>query len=381
MNIGIATDTFQPRINGVVHSINIFTKELRRSGHRVIIFAPAFPQHIEEEEDVWRFPSHYSANTPGDRLTNPFRIGSLKHFRKLPDLKLDIMHTHTPFSLGIAMLAWARQKKIPTVHTYHTLFEMYVPHYAKAIPERIGRYLVHRGSRTFCNQHKQVVVPSRAMEKVLYTYGVKVPVEVVPTGVDLLPFKKQDPERMRRELGFGKKDPMLLSMGRISGEKNITFLFKVMEKLRVIQPRARLVLAGEGPGMKKLQKECQQRGLQDKVLFVGYVRGQDWVDLFAGADLHLLASLTETQGLVLTEAMAAGTPCVTVGAMGVRDIMTSGGGIMVSPKEQEFADAVHALLKNKTLLKEKQVEAKKIATKNSAQQRAKQIVKVYQKLI
>lgn len=350
-------------------------------GHRVIIFAPAFPQYQAEAEDVWRFPSHYSANNPEDRLTNPFRIGSLKHFRKLPELKLDIMHTHTPYPLGIAMLAWARRKKIPTVHTYHTLFEMYVPHYAKAIPERIGRYLVQRGSRTFCNQHKQVVVPSRAMEKVLRTYGVHVPIEVVPTGVNLAPFKKQDPQRMRKELGFGNKDPMLLSMGRIAGEKNIPFLFRVMEKLQATQPRARLVLAGEGPGIKAIQKECQQRGLQDKVLFVGYVKGQDWVDLFAGADLHLLASQTETQGLVLTEAMAAGTPCVTVGAMGTRDVMSEGGGIMVPPKEDQFAEAVSKLLQNRKLLREKQEEALKIAGKNSALRRAKQLISVYQKML
>jgi len=381
MNIGIVTDTYQPRINGVVHSILTFTRELRRMGHRVIIFAPAFPGYQQNEEDIWRFPSHYTANNPEDRLSNPFRKESRRLFRQLPELQLDIVHTHTPFSLGIAMLAWARKQKLPTVHTYHTLFETYVHHYVKMIPESIGRFLVHRGSRTFCNQHDQVITPSRVMAKVLRKYGITTPIKVIPTGIDLSVFKRKDGRRMRDKLGFFEKDPLLLTMGRVSGEKNIPFLFSVMENLREKHPRARLVVAGEGPGLKAAKAECMRRKLQDRVLFIGYVKGQDWVDLFAAADLHLLASVTETQGLVLTEAMAAGTPCVAVGAMGVREVMTNGGGLVVPLKVEAFARAVSRLLQNKKLYREKKEEAKRAASKNSALLRTQQLLEVYQKVI
>lgn len=381
MNIGIATDTYLPRINGVVRSILTFAGEFRRLGHRVFIFAPAFREFREPEEDVWRFPSSVARNNPEDRLVNLFRPKSLQLFRRLGGLKLDVLHTHTPFTLGIATLAWARRKKIPTVHTYHTLFETYVEHYAKSMPKRMGRFIVHRASRTFCNRHQVVVAPSRAMAKVLRTYGVKVPIKVIPTGVDLAEFSGLDSQRMRKKLGLARQDKLLLTMGRVAGEKNISFLFDVMERLGSRQPRARLIIAGEGPGMKTLQQECARRKLGHRVAFIGYVKGRDRVDLFAAADLHISASLTETQGLVLSEAMAAGTPCVAVAAMGVRDVLARGGGILVPPRSEAFTNAVDRLLRDKALYLQKAREAKAQASFWSAAGKAHELISVYRELV
>jgi glycosyltransferase involved in cell wall biosynthesis len=267
------------------------------------------------------------------------------------------------------------------VHTYHTLFETYVHHYVKSIPENLGRYLVHQGSRTFCNRHDHVITPSRAMAKVLRHYGVKVPISIIPTGINLVPFKKARGAHMRHQLGFSLRTPLLLNMGRVSGEKNIPFLLDVMEELRATPSKAKLVIAGEGPGLKSLKAECGRRNLNDRVLFVGYVTGQDWLDLLAAADLLLLASLTETQGLVLTEAMAAGTPCVAVGAMGVRDVMAQGGGIAVPPRVGAFTQAVIRLLADKKLYQIKKAEARRVARWNSVERRTRELLAVYQTVI
>jgi 1,2-diacylglycerol 3-alpha-glucosyltransferase len=382
MHIGIVTDTFLPRVNGVMKSIMTFTEQFRASGHQVTIFAPWFPEiQKEQEEGVWRFPSLYLFFNPEDRLPNPYASESRKKMRQVADLKLDIIHTQTPFALGFMFAKHAKKIGVPTVHTYHTLFEAYMPHYFPIFPRMTDKPLVAWYSRRFCHLHDQIIVPSTSIQEVLEGYKVKTPVRVLPTGTNVEPFANVDGERMRKQLGFSAEDKMLLCMGRVAREKNIPFLFDVLEKIQPDQPTARLVIAGQGPALAGVKAECKKRKLTDKVVFVGLLNRRDWADLYAAADLQLLASVTETQGLVLTEAMAAGTPCVAVGAMGVRDVMAGGGGLAVSLNVTEFTQAVNRLLTDKTLYQEKLKEAAVQAQEWSAENKAQQMIETYEAVI
>lgn len=379
MHIGIVTDTYLPRVNGVVQSIRTFTQQFRKRGHKVTIMAPAFPEIKEPEQDIWRFPSRYLFFNPEDRLPKPNDPVSRKMLLQIPDLKLDIIHTQTPFALGIAVAKLARKLKIPSVHTYHTLFEAYMPLYFPYIPAFMGKWFARSFSRKFCNWHTQVVVPSTAIAQVLKEYGVKSPIAIIPTGTDLTPFQKVDGERMRKKMGFGPDQPLLLTMGRVAHEKNIPFLFDVLERLK--NKQAKLVIAGQGPALEDVKAISRQRKLGDRVMFVGLLSKEDWADLYAAADLHLLASVTETQGLVLTEAMAAGTPCVAVAAMGVKDVMAGGGGLAVPLDVAQFTDAVDRMLSDKKFYKEKKDECKTQAKLWSAEAKAEQMLANYQQLI
>jgi len=381
MHIGVVTDTFLPRVNGVMKSIMTFTEQFRKLGHKVTIFAPQFPGTRETEEGVWRFPSIYLFFNPEDRLPNPYVADSRRKLKMLPELKLDIIHTQTPFSLGFMMAYQARKLGIPLIHTYHTLFEAYMRYYFLFLPRFFDKAIVGWYSRKFCDLHDQVVVPSSAIAAVLKEYGVKPPIKIIPTGIDIEPLKNADGARMRKKLGFAEDDKLLLNMGRVAGEKNIPFLFAVLEKLKQKQPRARLVIAGQGPALARVKTECKQRKLDNKVIFIGLLNRRDWADLYAAADVQLLASVTETQGLVLTEAMAAGTPCVAIAAMGVRDVMAGGGGLAVSLNVDEFANAVNRLLSDKKLYQEKLQEAKQQAKAWSAENKAKEMIENYQTVI
>jgi glycosyltransferase involved in cell wall biosynthesis len=186
---------------------------------------------------------------------------------------------------------------------------------------------------------------------------------------------------MRRQLGFTDEDVLLLTMGRVAREKNLPFLFDVLIKLTPKYPRARLVISGQGPALAEIQEESKRRGLAGRVIFLGYMNRRDWADLYAAADLHLLASVTETQGLVLTEAMAAGTPCVAVAAMGVRDVMAGGGGLAVSLNVEEFTAAVDRLLSDSQLYAAKVEEAKQQAQAWSIESKSEQLLKNYENLI
>jgi 1,2-diacylglycerol 3-alpha-glucosyltransferase len=381
MNIGLVTDTYLPRVNGVARSVQSFAQQFREQGHRVFIFAPEFPDFKDLEPDVVRFPSRFLSFDPEDRLADMKHPGSQALVARLPEYHLDLIHNQTPFSLGMASVKWARRLQIPVVHTYHTLFEAYVHNYIKWIPDFAGHWAAAWFSRWYCNKHDLIIAPSSPMAEALKGYGVKAPIGINPTGIDLAPFKNVNGERMRQKLGFAADDVMLLAMGRVAKEKNLPFLLDVLERLIPLQPKARLVIAGQGPALEAITAEVARRKLEAKVVFIGYLNRQDWADLYAAAELHLLASVTETQGMVLTEAMAAGTPCVAVGAMGVKDVMADGGGLMVGLDLNEYTQAVQRLLTDKKLYAEKLEEAKRQAQNWSIQAKAKELLAKYQKLI
>jgi 1,2-diacylglycerol 3-alpha-glucosyltransferase len=380
MNIGIATDTFLPRVNGVMKSIMTFAEEFRNLGHRVTIFAPSFPEIKKtdvQEEDVWRFPSIYLFFNPEDRLPNPWAREARRKLQAIAQLKLDIIHTQTPFTLGFMLARRARKLNIPLVHTYHTLFEAYMPHYFPILPRFMDKPLVAWYSRRFCNLHDQIIVPSMAVKQILERYHIKRPIRILPTGTDIRPFKNVDGQRMRKKLEFEPQEKLLLCMGRVAKEKNIPFLFDVLQKLESRQPRARLVVAGQGPALTSVKAECCRRKLDKKVTFIGLLNRRDWADLYAAADLQVLASVTETQGLVLTEAMAADTPCVAIAAMGVCDVLAGGGGVAVPQDVSAFADAVDHLLTDNNLYQKKLQEARRQTQEWSAEHKAKQMIENY----
>jgi len=357
MNIGIVTDTYRPRVNGVVTSVDTFAREYEKMGHKVTIFAPAFPG-APEEPNVVRFPSMYLFFDPEDRLPNPWSPKTWKIEKTLAQYNLDILHTQTPFTLGYRAFRWAKKLGIPVVHTYHTLFTAYIHLYIKFIPKSWAVKLAIWISKNYCNQCDLIITPSGPMKDAVLTYGVTTPVEINPTGIKIGKFAKFDAAAFRTKFGVKPDEKMLLFMGRVAHEKNIDFLFRVLKNLLPEFPNTRLVVAGEGPAKAGLIELHKKMGLEGKVLFLGYFTAEDWVNCYAAADLFTFASITETQGLVVTEAMAVGTPVVAVGAMGVLDVMKGDrGGTTVKLDEAEFTATVRKYLTDKELHARKKKEA------------------------
>ncbi len=377
MNIGIVTDTYRPRVNGVVASIDTFANEFRKLGHNVYIFAPSFPK-VQEEKDLYRFPSLYLFFDPEDRLPIPWNS---KIVNKISQLNLDVIHTQTPFTLGIAAIKWAKRNSIPLVHTYHTLFTSYVEHYLKFIPKKWGISWAKGFSRWYCNKCQLIITPSSQMKESVLSYGVKAPIEINPTGINMSKFQTFSGQDFRNKFGVNQDEVMLLFMGRMGREKNVDFLFRVLQRVLKVIPKTRLVVAGEGPAKADLVKLAGDMGLKNNILFLGYFSPQDWVNCYAAADLFTFASITETQGLVVTEAMAVGTPVVAVGEMGVADVMKGDkGGILTKLDEEEFTQSVLKLLADKALYATKKKEAFEWAKEWSSQSMAKRLLKYYENL-
>lgn len=380
MKIALVTDTYYPRINGVSASTKTFADEFERLGHEVHIYAPNYPNAKDDNLRIHRFPSMYLFFDPEDRLGQPSKDKKL--VQQFIDEKFDIVHTQTPFTLGKPAIKWARQSGAKVVHTYHTLFTAYAEHYLWFIPKFLSVWYATTVSRSYCNSCDLIITPSNEMREVLLTYGVTKPIEVNPTGIYLNRFEGKDPQRYRKLKGYQPEDKVLLFMGRVGDEKNIDFLFNVVTRLVPRVPRLKFLIAGEGPSMKRLKNKAQEMGLSQVVHFAGYVVKDEWRDCYAGADLFVMASVTETQGLVISEAMSAELPVVAVGEMGVKDVMASGkGGIMTRFDEDEFTDAVYRMLTDQTLYKQKKSETLAEAEKWSSTSMAKRMLSTYEKLL
>jgi glycosyltransferase involved in cell wall biosynthesis len=380
LKIALVTDTYFPRVNGVAASTQIFAQEFKKLGHDVHIYAPAFPGYVDSDNTIHRFPSLYLFFDPEDRLPLPWRDKKL--IQQLKDHKYDIVHTQTPFSLGGPAVKWARESGAKVVHTYHTLFSAYVEHYLWFIPKALSVGYTKAASRRYCNACDLIVTPSTEMRKALAGYGVTKPIEVIPTGIRLDNFEGKDPQRFRVLKGIAADEKLMLFMGRVAEEKNIDFLLRVAARLVPRVPRLKFLIAGEGGAKKRLESLVQKMGLSETVQFVGYLRREDWRDCYAGADLFVFASVTETQGLVVTEAMAAGTPVVAVGEMGVKDVMASGkGGMMTRLDEEEFTEAVYRMMTDAEFYRQKKSETLVEAEKWSSTSMAKRMIEAYERTL
>ncbi len=382
MKIALVTDTYFPRINGVSTSTQIFADEFTKLGHEVHIYGPAFPNHVDEglPYKVHRFPSWYLFFDPEDRLPRP--NADKKLIQQFIDSKFDIVHTQTPFSLGQPAVQWARQSGAKVVHTYHTLFAAYAEHYLWFLPKWLSVWYAKYASRTYCDSCDLIITPSSEMKNVLSSYNVAKPIEVIPTGIRLDRFVGKDEYRYREAQGYKKEDKVLLFMGRVAEEKNIDFLLEVFEELVPKVPNVRFLIAGEGAAKKRLEKMVEEKHLTSLVNFAGYLTKNDWRDCYAGADLFVFASVTETQGLVISEAMAGGTPVVAVGEMGVKDVMASGkGGIMTRLDKKEFYDAVYRMLTDEAFYKSKESETIAEAENWSSTAMAKRMIEAYERIL
>jgi glycosyltransferase involved in cell wall biosynthesis len=388
MKIALVTDTYRPRVNGVVASIDTFANEFRKLGHEVKIIAPEYPadqidvKDKDNEQYVIRIKSHYLFFDPEDRLPDPWLPSSRKKIKKeILEFGFDIIHTQTPFTLGIEAIKWAKKINCPIMHTYHTMFESYV-HYFKFIPKPIAVAFTKKFSKWYCDKMDLNITPSTQMKELLLSYKIKKPVEVNPTGIKIDKFKNFNGDDFRKKYGIPKDTILLLFMGRIGAEKNIPFLFKVLKNILKKKPNTKLIVAGKGPAEEEVKKECEAIGVKENVIFLGYFEPQDWVNCYAAADLFTFASVTETQGLVVTEAMAVGTPVVAVNAMGVGEVMKGNkGGLLVKLDVDEFTSAVLKMLEDKEFYEKKKKEAFEYAKEWSAEAMAKKLLEKYNKAI
>lgn len=379
MRIGVFTDSYKPYTSGVVTSITTFREELENLGHSVFIFAPSYPKYQDEEANVYRFFSIPAPTNPGYTLAVPI---SPRLSLTVKKLGLDIVHVHSPFILGRWGAKCARRFGLPLVFTYHTLYEQYI-HYVP-MPRELARDLAITYSRHFCNRCDLVITPTREVEQLVQSYGVQAPVRVIPTGVPIHKFRNRCPGWLRKNWNIPPEARVCLFVGRLSREKNLEFLLEAFQLVKQQCPQAVLVIVAAGPLEDELKQHAVDLGfhLDRDVVFTGRLPYENLIDVYFDADLFTFASVTETQGLVLIEAMAAGLPVVAVSAFGVQDMVDNEvNGYLVSLDRQEFAARVLQLLANEPLRREFARQALAKAEQMSSRAMARKLEAEYLKLL
>lgn len=334
MKILFLSDVYFPRVNGVSTSIETFRSELRKLGHTVHLIAPDYFAASSDESDIMRVPSRYLPFDPEDRLLKSSWV--MGHLDKLKSENYDLIHIQTPFAAHYLGIKLARLLNIPCVETYHTFFEEYLHHYLPILPRRLTGAVARRFSRRQGNSVDGMVVPSRPMMDMLRLYGVTTPAEIIPTGLEPESFHPGDGMGFRDRYGIPRDRPVLLFVGRVAFEKNIGFLLQVVARVRRDIPDVLLLIAGEGPAREGLAHEVAKNDLAANVMFIGYLdRHTELNNCYRAADVFVFSSRTETQGLVLLEAMAQGVPLVSIAEMGTRDVLREGAGVWIAAEETE----------------------------------------------
>jgi len=334
MRVVMVSDVYFPRINGVSTAIQTYRQALRTHGVEVSLVAPDYGQACSESW-ITRVPARQVPGDPEDRLV---RWGAMHDaLEKVVEQGCDLIHVQTPFVAHYAGCSVARRYGVPVLATYHTLFEEYLKHYAPLVPSAWLRGMARSFSRRQCNSLDAVIVPSKAIHERLGGYGVKTPMHVLPTGVSLMSPANDGRRSFRARFDIDEARPVALFVGRVAHEKNIDFLLDAIDLVRESVPDVLLVIAGEGPALSHLHKVVADRSLKNNVLFIGYLdRNTVLPNCYAAADVFVFASRTETQGLVLLEAMATGLPVVALAEMGTIDILGALRGAVV-PEDNPYS--------------------------------------------
>lgn len=337
MNILMMTNTFTPHVGGVARSVESFTEAYRAMGHRVMVVAPEFENQPSEERDVVRIRAlqHFNGSDFSVVLTTPsFLSDAVEAFDP------DIIHSHHPFLIGSTALRFARRYQLPIVFTHHTFFEQYT-HYVPGDSDVLRRFVVELSTR-YANLCDYVFAPSESVASVLKRRGVRTPIAIVPTGVQVERFRLGSGEGFRAAVNLPADAFVIGHLGRLAREKNLEFLVKAVLASLSSRAEAHFLIVGKGPMERMIRKAFAEAGCGARLHMLGVLDHPLLASAYRAMDVFAFASQSETQGMVLTEAMAAGVPVVAVDAPGVREVVVDevNGRLLGEQSVPAFATAL-----------------------------------------
>ena len=338
MNILILTNTFTPHVGGVARSVEAFTAEYRARGHRVLVVAPEFPDMPQDEVDVVRIPAIQNFNASDFSVALPIHadLGAT-----LDAFQPDIVHSQHPFLLGMTALRIARYRELPLVFTHHTLYEQYT-HYVPGDSPALKRFAIGLATR-YANLCDLVFAPSESIQALLQGRGVVTPIKVVPTGVRLENFAQGDGRVVREQMGIPEDAFVVGHLGRLAPEKNLEFLAQAVADFVGSHPQAHFLVIGTGPSEVAMRAIFARAGIAARLHIAGILQQQPLADALHAMDVFAFASQSETQGMVLIEAMAAGLPVVALDAPGAREVVKDqhNGRLLQEATQATFSAALH----------------------------------------
>jgi 1,2-diacylglycerol 3-alpha-glucosyltransferase len=388
MKIGIFTDTYHPDINGVVTSIKMLERELKKNGHEVYIFSPSKHMPAADENLYMLRSIPLILAKKFDYRIATFYSRSIA--KEIKELNLDIVHTHCEFSLALFGKIISHKFKIPFLHTYHTMWEDYAHYFTpfKGTRNLYAKRFARMVSRRFVKKAECIITPSKKTEKYLrYRCDIKnKPIYVIPTGIDIDPFNPKNfsnefKNNLREQIGVKKDDKVILFIGRVGEEKSIDKVISSIPEVIKKIPNTKLVIVGDGPALDTLKKQAEDLKVSDNVIFTGRVPWETISGYYSIGDIFVNASTTETQGLTFIEAYAAGLPIVAKYAPNLAEFIHNNKNGILIKNDKDFPKAIINVLTNnklkETLVKNGFITAKE----NSSKEFGEKVIEVYKAVI
>ncbi len=372
------TNTYLPHVGGVARSVSTCEEEFCRRGHEVRIVAPQFEGAEDTTGRVLRTPAiqNFNGSDFSWRIPVP---GMLADF--VDAFHPDLLHSHHPFLLGDSALRLAWSRRLPLVFTYHTMYEQYT-HYVPLDSDALKRFAIQM-STDYCNLCTHVIAPSESVARLLAERGVTTPITSIPTGIDVEFFGSGDGRGFRRRWGIDERALVVGHVGRLAPEKNLDYLARAVACFLADRPGATFLVVGTGESAETLERIVQDMAGPQRLVMAGRQTGQDLADAYAAMDVFAFCSQSETQGMVLAEAMAAGVPAVALDGPGVREIVSDANGRLLAgdATEAEFASALGEVTNNSAKLDQLGASARKSVSEFSIENCANRVLNVYEGLV
>jgi len=363
-------------VNGVVGVVNLVRRGLLEKGHEVYIFAPAFDDYVDVEENVYRFKAVDLTKEVKYPIAIPY---SRKINQVLNGLELDIIHTHHPFVLGPLAASVASKKRVPVIYTFHTQYELY-NHYVP-LPKTLVNQMIRRRIKNFCMRVDGVTTPADTAKQLLLEYQIAKPIQVIPNPT-IINTQKVNGDHLKIKYGL-QDERILINTGRIAPEKNLGLLLRAFKYiLERSSDSIKLMIVGDGPELNNLKVLANELAIADQVIFTGLVPPEQIPEYLAIADLFVMTSMSEVRPLAQLEALAVGVPVVSVKAPGAQDNIVSGeNGLLVSTDVADIGDNVISLLSDHARMRVLKENAIKSSLRYDYRNITQEYLNFYQQII
>lgn len=378
MKIGLFTDGYFPQIHGVSVSVENSAIGLRRRNNEVYVVAANYPG-IKKNKYIIRLNSIPLIKDMNVRVATHLPEKALY---ELSQIDFDIIHGHSGGPITLLGYEFAKIKRIPYIFTYHTLFNQYTHYFLKG--KVITPKMAETASRILCNRFDYIVAPTQRIKDELISYGVNKPIEVIPSGIDIKKFDIGKSGFLREKIGIREDQKIVLYVGRLAKEKSIDFLLHSFKIIAEKDKSCVLVLVGHGKSndIKHFKAVAKGLGLDGRVYFTGSFDQAEIAKAYADGYVFVFASDSETQGMVVLEALAAGVPIIAVKDKALVDTVVNGeNGILTNRDYNEFANEVIKFLKNEPLRKVMSIKAKQSVQRFSIEKHAQDLEKLYEKVL
>ncbi|MDU1832147.1 MAG: glycosyltransferase family 4 protein [Finegoldia magna] len=376
MKILITTDTFRPTINGVVTSIESLKKALDRRGHdtRILTFSDSF--NSKQEKDIYYMGSLGAGKFYPDARMNKLLYN--RFYEDIMDWNPDIVHSQTEFTMFIQAKKIAKDLDVPLLHTYHTVYEDYTHYFS--LNKKIGKELAKQFTKQIIKMTHGVVVPTNKIYNLLKDYNIKEDIYVAPTGINVQKLSECDDFDIRKGYKISEDKHIVLFLGRIGKEKNITEILQYLEKMK--RDDIVFIIAGAGPFLSELKEICSNSIIKDRLIFTGMIDPSKVGNFYSQSDVFVSASTSETQGLTFIESMACKTPIICRHDDCLDGVLIDGKtGFGFSTKD-EFIEYLNKILDNKELRDEMGNNCKQLVDENFTEDSfASKIEQIYLKVI